>query len=119
MAIPAKVLLIEDEPLISILYEDILESTEFVVVATLICNADALEWLKRNRPDVAIVDHTLSDGVCLPVIRALQAAGIPFLVSSGYSRFEEAELACVVPLPKPFREEELIKLLRNIMSKSV
>ncbi|MDB5652313.1 MAG: response regulator [Hyphomicrobiales bacterium] len=116
MAMPVRVLLIEDEPLISMLYEDVLEATEFKVIAVLLCNEDALEWLKENRPDVAIVDHTLSDGICLPVIRALKAARIPFLVSSGYSTFEEDELVDAVPLPKPFHDEHLIKMLREIVS---
>jgi DNA-binding NarL/FixJ family response regulator len=53
-----KVLLIEDEPLITFLYEQVLESTEFDLVAIAPCNSQALTWLQSNRPDLAIVDFS-------------------------------------------------------------
>jgi DNA-binding response OmpR family regulator len=109
------VLLVEDEPLISLLFEEILEETEFDLVASLLCNRDALEWLGQNRPDLAIVDYRLSDGPCFPIILALRTAGIPILLSSGHDRFNDPELVGLQYLIKPFRDEDLVKQLRDIV----
>jgi len=38
-----RVLLVEDEPMITILYEDVLEDSESDLIATVTCNKDGLE----------------------------------------------------------------------------
>lgn len=47
------------------------------------CSA-ALEYLQEFRPDGAIVDVNLEDGICSMVVDRLNEAAIPFLVYSGF-----------------------------------
>jgi CheY-like chemotaxis protein len=67
------VLLVEDEPMATMPYEQFLKGTEFQLTGTFTCNGDAVGWLSANRPDVAIVDFFLEDGPCEPVMTRLRA----------------------------------------------
>lgn len=44
---------------------------------------EALDWLERHEPDLAIIDIGLRDGRCTEVALALLRAAIPFIVHSG------------------------------------
>jgi DNA-binding NtrC family response regulator len=55
--------------------------------------ADALRWLEGNRPDVAIVDPRVNDGVCTDVVEILAMAKVPFVVYWGAGVEENASEA--------------------------
>jgi response regulator of citrate/malate metabolism len=50
------VLLVQEEPLMAFLHEQLLETTEFEFVTIAPCNHQALTWLQSNRPGLAVVD---------------------------------------------------------------
>lgn len=77
------VLLLEDEPFIAIDLEETLTEAGARSVISLGSIVDALEWLKSNSPDMAVLDPHLRDGTCSAVAAALVERGIPFLVHSG------------------------------------
>lgn len=76
------VMLLEDEPIISMDIESTLSDAGFEVVNFMSC-AEAHAWLKGRLPDFAIVDIELRDGPCSDVVARLTHADIPFVVHSG------------------------------------
>ena len=45
--------------------------------------AEALAWLERDAPSVAILDYSLKDGPCTALARTLRERGVPFIIYSG------------------------------------
>jgi DNA-binding response OmpR family regulator len=107
------VMLVEDEPLIAMLYEDIVVDSEFEILEVHACNSDALKSLERVSPDIVIVDYNLHDGPCLPVVARLKERGTPFIVATGYGDEIDPELGANVWLTKPFRDEDVLSALRT------
>jgi DNA-binding response OmpR family regulator len=77
------VLLLEDEALIAVALQDDLEEAGYSVAGPFAACADALSWLEKNRPDLAVLDTVLKDGPCREVALRLTSLGVPFLVYSG------------------------------------
>ena len=78
-------LLLEDEFIIAADIEDCLRVVGFDVSSFASCRA-AHDWLITRRPDVAILDLDLPDGLCAGVATSLVEKGVPFLVHSGVLR---------------------------------
>lgn len=84
MIVSSRVLIVEDDPVLSLLLEEYLEMLGHELVGTADCVAAALAILSEMKVDAAIVDLLLANGEsCHPVADALAAAGIPFLVATG------------------------------------
>jgi DNA-binding response OmpR family regulator len=84
------VLIVEDEPLISMMLEDFVETLGHQVAGTCDCVSDALAQVEAGGFDLAIIDVHLRGGeASWPVADALSERGIGFLFSTGGS----AELA--------------------------
>lgn len=77
------VLVIEDEPLISMMMEDFVDMLGHEVAGAVDSVADALAQIEAGGFDAAILDVHLRDGVCWPVADALAARGVPFLIATG------------------------------------
>jgi DNA-binding NtrC family response regulator len=88
-----RVLVLEDEPFIALDLEGMLEEFGATSVVSLNTRADALRWLEDNRPDVAIVDPRVNDGICTDVVEVLAMAKVPFVVYSGAGVDENASEA--------------------------
>jgi len=116
MSRPHRVLLVEDEPIIQMLIEDILESAGIGLADVAETSTMALPLIAAGGFDAAIVDCTLGDGPCEPVIRALAAGRVPFVISSGHSADEIKERfpgACFVT--KPFIGAELEAAVQSVL----
>jgi DNA-binding response OmpR family regulator len=97
------VLVIEDEPLISMMLEDFVDLLGHEVAGTADTVAGALAQVGEASFDVAILDVHLRDGVCWPVADALTAAGKPFvLATGGFVEPPPADHAGARQLSKPF-----------------
>jgi CheY-like chemotaxis protein len=81
------ILVVEDEPLIALDIEQTLETEGFSVE---ICgsNIDALDWLSRSTPFLALLDIQLKDGPATSIASLLLSRGVPFFVCSGSDRNE-------------------------------
>jgi DNA-binding NtrC family response regulator len=77
------VLVLEDEPFISLDMEEMLKEFGAASVTSLDTRADALAWLAVNTPDLAVVDPRVNDGLCTDVVEALAQMKVPFVVYSG------------------------------------
>ena len=81
-----KVLLVEDETLISFLIEDMLQELGCSDVWHASAVSQALSILSERRPDIAVVDVNLGGELVYPLVEQLDAAGIPFVFATGYGR---------------------------------
>jgi CheY-like chemotaxis protein len=79
----ARILVVDDEPLISALTEDWLSELGHIVVGPAHDLAAALK-LAEAELDAAIVDVSLGDEMSYPLADALSARGVPFALATGY-----------------------------------
>ena len=93
-----RVLVVEDEPMIRILLEDMLGELGYTVAAEAARIEEALEATKNADFDVAILDANLNGEPALPVADALVARGTPFVFATGYGE-----------PPKPYRDRPTLR----------
>ena len=109
-----RILVVEDEMLISIDIEDTLKALGCEVVGPTGKLDTALE-LARGTLDAAILDITIRGGKVFPVAEELQARGVPFVLSSGYGDWALPPAFQNLPrLTKPFTSAELEEQVRML-----
>ena len=115
-----RVLLIEDEPIIGLMFEEILIDAGFEVVGIAARLKIALDMIENCKFDAAIVDANLAGESSSPATSALASRGVPFLVLSGYSaeQLRDAFPGTVV-VRKPCSPADLIRSLRKILPKQL
>ncbi len=110
-----RVLVVEDEALISLLVEDMLldlGSAEVWVAGNL---QAAFRQLQAHRPDLAVLDVNLAGELCFPFAAALHEAGIPFLFATGYGiEGVPAAWRHRPVIQKPFQMAALSRVLRTL-----
>ena len=79
-----RILVLDDEPLIVMMLQDWLTEKGFELVGPAHRLAFALELIKTERIDAAILDVLLGEHDCSPVAVALSEKGIPFIFLTGY-----------------------------------
>ncbi|WP_180356060.1 response regulator [Aliirhizobium smilacinae] len=77
------ILLLEDQPLISLDIEEALAEKGMSNFVTLRSRKDALNWLDESAPDFVLLDLYLDDGDSQPVLARLQQGHIPFMIYTG------------------------------------
>jgi DNA-binding response OmpR family regulator len=99
-----RILIVEDEPLISMMLEDFLDALDRQVAGIADNVVEALALIEAGGVDAAILDVNLRAGeTSWPIADALAAAGIPFLLATGGSGDTIAEAHRGRPvLSKPF-----------------
>jgi DNA-binding response OmpR family regulator len=103
-----RILVVEDEALVAMLVEDALMDAGFTVLGPARTVSQALELLKADPPDAAVLDLNLGGENSLSVADALAARGIPFLVATGYGAAGlPAHLKHIPVLPKPYDPADL------------
>jgi DNA-binding response OmpR family regulator len=79
-----RVLLLDDEPLITMLLEDMLEQLGYETVGPAHTVAVALGLIEATPPDAAILDMNLGKELSYPAAAALRVRRIPFMFLTGY-----------------------------------
>jgi DNA-binding response OmpR family regulator len=112
----AKVLIVEDEPLVALQIEDVLREAGFEITGCVGSLDKAIAILKDDDCDIAVLDANLRGDSVAPVAVALQQRGKPFLFVSGYERVHLPEAFLDAPLlSKPFEPGELITTVRQLL----
>ncbi|MCY7271111.1 MAG: response regulator [Sphingomonas bacterium] len=97
------ILIVEDEPLISMMLEDFLLSLGHQVAAICETVGEALAACESPNFDVAILDVNLKGESVWPVAARLREHGIPFvLASGGHVDPPPPEFAAVPMIDKPY-----------------
>jgi CheY-like chemotaxis protein len=104
-----RVLLIEDEALISMMIAEDLTAAGAVIVGTADRLEPALEAADRVAADVAVLDMNLAGRSAAPVIRRLRRRGVAVVIVSGYGEEGRPDGHDGPLLTKPFETEMLIQ----------
>jgi len=113
--LPDDVLVVEDDPIIAIDFEDTILRFGVKTVRTASNVARALQLIEERVPDFALLDISLMREKSFAVAERLEALGIPFAFISGYGADAglPASLAQKPRLPKPCTEDAMQAMLRN------
>ena len=112
----ARILLVEDSPVVSLRSEDALQERGYFVVGPAYDMPAALDLANREQIDAAIVDLNIRGEKCFAVLQVLEERDIPFLITSGYADWSMPEEWMERPrLQKPFDEDALIKKLEKLI----
>lgn len=98
------ILVVEDEPLIAMMLEDFFDVLGYRLVASCDGVADAIEHVRKDEFDAALLDVNLRDGeTSWPVADALSETGRPFVLATGGSSDGVPERHSAAPvLSKPY-----------------
>ncbi|MBJ3762032.1 hypothetical protein ILP92_04630 [Maribius pontilimi] len=117
----AKILLIEDEPLIALDVIETLHAAGATVEGPVRSRADALRLIDSAAQgegwDAVVLDYSLTDGTTEPVAAGLKQQEIPFILHSGLSEKLRpfARRLDVQLIAKPAPEEVLIQAIHDAM----
>ena len=113
------ILVVEDELLLAMELDHALRRGGYQVLGPAPNVRMALELLREQRPDAAVLDVTLAGERVTPVAEVLRAMGVPFLLASGYGAADmiaDAVLRDAVNLGKPLRADHLLRELSELLS---
>jgi CheY-like chemotaxis protein len=107
-----RILIVEDEALVAMLVEDALLDAGALVLGPAASVQAALALLAAEAPEAAVLDLNLAGESSAPVADALAAAGVPFVVASGYGAEGVPRQHAKAPvLAKPYDPSELTDVL--------
>ena len=108
-----RVMIAEDEPLVSMLLEEMLLDLGATVASVATNFPDALAAADDGNFDCALLDMNLHGERADPVAARLTSRGIPFAILSG-GQIEATKLGAVLFVPKPYRFEDIERALNAI-----
>jgi CheY-like chemotaxis protein len=107
-----RVLVVEDEMMVSMLIEDMLDDLGCKVVGPASRLDEALALAGEAELDCAVLDVNLGGQSIFPLADFLRAKGAPFAFATGYGDAGLREVDKGSPvLQKPFRETDLARVL--------
>jgi len=108
LGLPSDVLIVEDDPIIALDYEDTILGFGVRTVRTAANVAAALEMIAERPPDFALLDVGLACEQSIAVAERLAALNIPFAFATGYGADRvPAAFADRPRLPKPCSSDAL------------
>jgi CheY-like chemotaxis protein len=112
---PNDVLIVEDDPIIALDFEDTLLGFGVKTVRTAASVAKALTLIEQQPPDFALLDVSLIREKSFAIAERLGALKIPFAFVTGYGTDAKlpAAFAGKPRLPKPYSTDALLALLMN------
>jgi CheY-like chemotaxis protein len=111
-----RILVIEDEMLIALMIQSVLEELGYQVAARAGTVADALAIIETDSQgiDAATLDINLGGEHSNRVADALEAHGIPFIITTGYDDPKLLDFQGRPVVHKPFLPEQLEEALRSV-----
>jgi two-component system, response regulator PdtaR len=109
-----RVLIIEDEPLIALLFEEVLSELGHEVCASVTTEAEAIEAAARCKPELIISDVRLKKGSGIDAVNAILRAGfVPHIFVSGDRLDRKLLNPAAGFLQKPFEERHLVDAIAH------
>jgi CheY-like chemotaxis protein len=110
-----RVLVVEDEMMVSMLIEDMLSDLGCVVVGPAARLDEAIDLVGQGGIDCAVLDVNLGGQPIFPLADLLREKGRPFAFATGYGDAGLREVDRGSPvLQKPFREGDLARVLGEL-----
>ena len=115
MALAGKrVLVVEDEGLVSMMIEEYLDGLGCEVAGAAARLKEALAMARTLDFDLAVLDVNLGGELSYPAAEALRERGVPFLFATGYGVAGLPDALRGAPvLPKPFRQAQLAEAMHR------
>ena len=112
-----RVLVVEDSFMIVSMLELVFDSFGWTMVGPAARIPKALELIASENIDAALLDVNLAGQMSWPVAAALQARGVPFVLSTGYDveQILPASLKGAAVIRKPYNVPELKKIISQIV----
>ena len=115
-----RVLVVEDEMMVSMLIEDMLTDLGCKVVGPAARLDEAMELARTTELDCAVLDVNLGGQPIFPLADLLRERGLPFAFATGYGDAGLRDVDHGAPvLQKPFREGDLARVLGELRAKVV
>jgi DNA-binding NtrC family response regulator len=114
-----KVLVAEDEVSLAIELEQLVGELGGTVIGPVGTVAAAIEQVRREHLDGALLDIELRDGRVSPIAAILAARGVPFVLLSGYDPLtlqDDPVLRAAPQLAKPFGFQAFLEVICRTMS---
>ena len=115
MSVSRCILIVEDEPLISMMLEDFVQSLGHSVAAICETVEEALGAIDGKPFDLAILDVNLKGENVWPVAHALRERAVPFvLASGGHVDPPPQEFAGVPMIDKPYTLDRIKPVIEEV-----
>ena len=117
-----RILIVEDETLISMMIEDMLHEMGHKTAACVHSVNQALQFVEGSSEttDAALLDVNLAGDLVYPVAEALERKDIPFAFITGYGIFGvPPQFSHATVMQKPFSEREVSAAVQNMQRKIV
>ncbi|HEX3674229.1 MAG TPA: response regulator [Rhizomicrobium sp.] len=112
-----KVLVVEDEAIVSFLIEEMLMDMGCAEVWHAGGVTQALEKIEQARPDLGVLDVNLSGTLAYPVAERLAQLRVPFFFATGYGKKGLApEWAETPVIQKPFDHDGFGRILSQVIA---
>lgn len=109
-----RVLIVEDEYYLAADLAAALKAEGMEVVGPVGTLAEAAHLIGKDSIDRAVLDVNLKGDLSFPIAERLDAAGVPYVIATGYSGESLPEKFRGKPrLEKPFRPEAMARLLKK------
>jgi CheY-like chemotaxis protein len=116
MAPGRRILIVEDEAMVSMLLEDMIADLGFELVGPASRIEKALELAQEADFDAAILDVNLNGVYTFAIADAIKLRGLPFIFATGYGAGGlPQKYADALILEKPFSQEGLHHLLNQAL----
>ncbi len=116
----ARILLVEDEPLIASMLIDWIEELGHEVVGPTAESAQALAYVRQEAVDAAFVDIEVKDGDAYSLADELKRLLIPFTFATGYPTDTiDHRFSDIPSLGKPFDYEGFISALKRMITSRI
>ncbi len=114
-----RIFIVEDEPLIRLLLEDMLQDLGYAVAAEATRIDEALQFARTGAFDLAILDVNVNGKDTAAVADVLAARGRPFVIVTGYGPHGLPPAHRGRPtLMKPFERESLKRMVAAAIAQS-
>src|ERR1700722_14649322 len=114
-----RVLVVEDNAIIAVLYADLLEEMGHVVCAIEATEAGAVATAVRCKPDLMIVDVSLSEGSGVRAVEQILCAGfVPHIFVSGDASSVLSVRPDAIVLQKPVRTAEFTRAIQLALAEA-
>jgi CheY-like chemotaxis protein len=114
-----RVLVVEDEPLVAMLAEEMLSDLGHRAAAVTHGLKDGLAAVGSGSFDLALLDVNLSGFLSFPIADAAAARGIPVLFVTGFSGEHMERLAGECVLQKPFTAADLQRAIDTALERGI
>ncbi|WP_046864807.1 response regulator [Microvirga massiliensis] len=116
-----RVLLLQNDALPNLPLVEAITEAGFTLLGPFGTIADAMEYIEKDRPDVVVLDITVSDGISFEFADELYSRNIPFLFYTSWrdSDAHTVDLGDVSLAEKPLEFILVVKLLSNMFRSQI